>query len=66
MNASVDRLISLIKTHELAGTAFWSWQDIREYSRIDGEMKDGVLDSGVVTEAREPRDAVMRELTRLF
>jgi len=66
MKASVDRLISMIETHELSGTAFWSWQDIREYSRIDGEMKDGVLESGVVTEAREPRDAVMRELMRLF
>jgi hypothetical protein len=66
MKSSVDRLISLIESHELAGTAFWSWQDIREYSRIDGEMKDGVLESGVVTEGREPRGAVMVELTRLF
>src|SRR5450432_92939 len=66
MKASVDRLIRLIEAHELSGTAFWSWQDIREYSRIDGEMKDGVLESGVVTEERQPRGAVMRELTRLF
>jgi Glycosyl hydrolases family 2, TIM barrel domain/Glycosyl hydrolases family 2/Glycosyl hydrolases family 2, sugar binding domain len=66
MRASVDRLISLIESHELAGAMFWSWQDIREYSRIDGEMKNGVLESGVVTETREPRDAVRRELTRLF
>ena len=66
MRGSVDRLIDLIETSELAGTMFWSWQDIREYSRIDGEMRDGVLESGVVTEAREPRDLVTRELTRLF
>ena len=66
MRASVDRLISLIESHELAGTMFWSWQDVREYSRIDGEMRNGVLESGVVTETREPRDPVLRELTRLF
>ena len=45
---------------------FWSWQDMRQYSRIDGEMRDGILESGVVTEAREPRDVVAMELTRLF
>jgi hypothetical protein len=66
MRGSVDRLIDLIETNQLAGTMFWSWQDLREYSRIDGEMRNGVLESGVVTEAREPRDLVTRELTRLF
>jgi hypothetical protein len=66
MIGSVDRLIDLIETSQLAGTMFWSWQDLREYSRIDGEMRNGVLESGVVTEAREPRDLVTRELTRLF
>ena len=66
MSGSVDRLIDLIETSQLAGTMFWSWQDLREYSRIDGEMRDGVLESGVVTEAREPRDLVVRELNRLF
>jgi beta-glucuronidase len=66
MRGSVDRLMDLIESGELAGTAFWSWQDIRQYSRIDGEMRDGILESGVVTEAREPRDLVTSELTRLF
>jgi len=66
MRGSVDRLMDLIESGELAGTAFWSWQDLREYSRIDGEMRDGVLESGVVTEAREPREMVTSELTRLF
>ncbi len=66
MSGSVDRLIDLVETNQLAGTMFWSWQDLREYSRIDGEMRNGVLESGVVTEAREPRDLVTRELTRLF
>ncbi|HWZ82294.1 MAG TPA: glycoside hydrolase family 2 TIM barrel-domain containing protein [Terriglobales bacterium] len=66
MQASVDRLIELIEAHELAGTMFWSWQDVREYSRIDGEMREGVLESGVVTELRERREPIARELTRLF
>jgi hypothetical protein len=66
MRSSVDRLIGLLQTGQLAGTVFWSWQDIRQYSRIDDEMNDGVLESGVVTEGRAPRIAVMKELTRLF
>jgi Glycosyl hydrolases family 2, TIM barrel domain/Glycosyl hydrolases family 2, sugar binding domain/Glycosyl hydrolases family 2 len=66
MEATVDRLIDLTETGQLAGTMFWSWQDIRQYSRIDDEMNNGVLESGVVTEARLPRISVMRELTRLF
>src|SRR5208282_1810472 len=66
MQNSVDRLLDLIETHRLAGHVFWSWQDMRQYSRIDAEMRDGVLESGVVTEAREPRDVVYLELARLF
>jgi hypothetical protein len=66
MRKSVDRLIDLVESGELSGHMFWSWQDMRQYSRIDGEMRDGVLESGIVTEAREPRDVVWMELTRLF
>jgi hypothetical protein len=66
MQNSVDRLLDLIETHRLAGHVFWSWQDMRQYSRIDGEMRDGVLESGVVTEGREPRDVPYLELSRLF
>ena len=66
MQNSVDRLLDLIESGELSGTVFWSWQDMRQYSRIDGEMRSGVLESGVVTEGREPRDVVSMELTRLF
>jgi len=65
MRASLDRLIDLMQTGRLAGSMFWSWQDIRQYSRIDDEMNHGVLESGVVTEGRVPRISVMRELTRL-
>lgn len=66
MRNEVDRLIDLVDSGELSGHMFWSWQDMRQYSRIDAEMRDGVLESGVVTEAREPRDVVYLELARLF
>jgi hypothetical protein len=66
MRNTVDRLMDLVESGELSGHMFWSWQDMRQYSRIDGEMRDGILESGVVTESREPRDVVAMELTRLF
>jgi hypothetical protein len=66
MRNEVDRLIDLVDSGELSGHMFWSWQDMRQYSRMDAEMREGVLESGVVTEAREPRDVVYLELARLF
>jgi hypothetical protein len=66
MQNSVDRLLDLVESHQLAGHVFWSWQDMRQYSRIDWEMRDGILESGVVTEGREPRDVPHLELSRLF
>ncbi|MGO8735113.1 MAG: glycoside hydrolase family 2 protein [Terriglobia bacterium] len=66
MQNSVDRLLDLMDSHQLAGHVFWSWQDMRQYSRIDWEMRDGILESGVVTEGREPREVPYLELSRLF
>jgi len=66
MQNSVDRLLDLVDSRQLAGHVFWSWQDLRQYSRIDWEMRDGILESGVVTESREPRDVPYLELSRLF
>jgi hypothetical protein len=66
MGQSVDRLIDLVESGALSGHMFWSWQDLRQYSRIDGEMHGGILESGVVSEAREPREGVWTELSRLF
>jgi len=66
MQNTVDRILDLLEAKKLAGHSFWSWQDMRQYSRLDPEMKDGVLESGVVTEGREPRDVVYLELARLF
>ena len=39
---------------------------MRQYSRLDWEMRDGILESGVVTEGREPREVPYMELSRLF
>jgi Glycosyl hydrolases family 2, TIM barrel domain/Glycosyl hydrolases family 2/Glycosyl hydrolases family 2, sugar binding domain len=61
-----DRLLDLVETQKVAGHAFWSWQDMREYSRIDWPTQNGILLSGVVTEAREPRPRLYLELARLF
>jgi Glycosyl hydrolases family 2, TIM barrel domain/Glycosyl hydrolases family 2 len=66
MGQSVDRLNRLVASGQLSGHMFWSWQDVRQYTRIDGEVHNGVLESGVVTESREPRDVVWMELARLF
>jgi hypothetical protein len=66
MKGSVDRLMEMAQAGTLAGHMFWSWQDMPEFSRIDAEMRDGILESGVVTEGREPRHLVWMELERLF
>ena len=66
MSETVDRFLALTQSGKLAGHCFWSWQDLRQYTRIDHEMRNGVLESGVVTEDREPRDAIYMELQRLF
>ncbi len=66
MQNTVDKLLDMVERKQLAGHMFWSWQDLPEFSRIDAEMRDGILESGVVTEARVPRQSVYMELARLF
>lgn len=66
MDESIDRLHSLTIANALAGHSFWSWQDMREYTRIDAEMHDGVLESGVVTESRAPRLVPYMGLAKLL
>ncbi len=61
-----DLLLNLIESKRLAGHCFWSWQDMRQYSRIDWPTQNGVLMSGIVTEAREIRPDWYLEMTRLF
>ncbi len=66
MPETVDKLLDMTERGVLAGHAFWSWQDLPQFSRIDPEMREGILESGVVTEGREPRQFVYAELARLF
>jgi beta-glucuronidase len=66
MQDTVNMILKLEEEGKVAGTSFWSWQDLRQYTRDDPEMHDGILESGVVTESREPRPAVYMELKRLF
>jgi hypothetical protein len=66
MPKTVDLLLKMAEKGTLAGHAFWSWQDLPQFTRIDMEMQDGILESGVVTENREPRQFVYAELARLY
>lgn len=61
-----DPLLEQVEKGAIAGHAFWSWQDMREYSRVDWATKDGVLLSGVVHEDRTPRLELRNRLARLF
>jgi hypothetical protein len=66
MPRTVDKLAAMVESGALSGHVFWSWQDLPQFSRMDAEMRDGILESGVVTEGREPRQFVYMELQRLF
>ncbi|HVX65367.1 MAG TPA: glycoside hydrolase family 2 TIM barrel-domain containing protein [Bryobacteraceae bacterium] len=63
---SFDRMLDMVEQEKLAGHSFWSWQDVREYSRKGWPIQNGILMSGVVDEAREPRERLYVELARLF
>jgi beta-glucuronidase len=61
-----DRLMDQIDAGNLAGHSFWSWQDVRQYTRVDWPTRNGILLSGVVEESRTPRERLYMELSRLF
>ena len=61
-----NRILALNDEGRLAGEMFFSWNDFRQLSRIDGEMSDGVCLSGVVSEAREVRRQPFDQLSLLF
>jgi beta-glucuronidase len=65
MQDTVNMIMKLQQEGKISGTAFWAWQDLRQYTRVDPEMHDGILESGVVSESREPRPVVYMELQRL-
>jgi len=66
MRKTVDQLLELTAAGQLAGHCFWSWNDLPQFTRICCEMNNGILESGVVTETREPRPAMVAQLGRLF
>lgn len=63
---SFDPLLAEVQRGTIAGHAFWSWQDVREYSRVDWATQDGILASGVVMENREVRERLSLRLAGLF
>jgi hypothetical protein len=63
---TVDHFLDLIEEGKLAGHCLWSWQDLPEFGRIDGEMCEGVLKSGVVTQDRREKPAAVAVMKRLF
>ena len=36
-------MLSALRSGAVTGHAFWSWNDVREYSRIDWPTFDGIL-----------------------
>ena len=61
-----DRLMDQMEEGNVAGHSFWSWQDVRQYTRVDWPTHNGILLSGVVEESRAPRERLYMELSRLF
>lgn len=61
-----DAILDLMNRDRIAGEMFFSWNDFPEFSRADGEMVDGICQSGVVTESREQREQVYSQVSLLF
>ena len=66
MEKTVDLIMNLEAEGKLAGCAFWEWADMPEFRREGIATLNGILEEGVVTEARDPRPDVYVELARLF
>jgi hypothetical protein len=64
--AAAKEIGELIDENKLAGHAFWSWADLPEFSRGGGEMSEGILISGVVSEDRVMKPNVYTGLADLF
>jgi beta-glucuronidase len=61
-----DSLLKQTENGNVAGHAFWSWNDMRQYTRRDWATDDGVLRSGAVTEDRRIREPIYSRLATLF
>ena len=66
LQEQADRILQLMERDQLAGEMFFSWNDFPEFSRVDGEMVDGVCESGIVSESREQREQVHSQISLLF
>lgn len=66
LQEQADRILKLMEKDQLAGEMFFSWNDFPEFSRIDGEMVDGICESGIVSESREQREQVFSQISLLF
>lgn len=61
-----DDLLEQCKSGKVAGHSFWSWNDMRQYTREDWATADGILASGAVTEDRNIREPIYSRLAALF
>jgi hypothetical protein len=61
-----DDLLEQTEAGNVAGHTFWSWNDMRQYTREDWATHDGILLSGAVTEDRNTREPIYSRLAALF
>lgn len=61
-----DDLLEQTQAGNVAGHVFWSWNDMRQYTREDWATRNGILLSGAVTEDRNIREPVYSRLAGLF
>jgi hypothetical protein len=61
-----DDLLEQTEAGNVAGHVFWSWNDMRQYTREDWATQNGILLSGAVTEDREIRQPIYSRLAGLF
>lgn len=61
-----DDLLEQTEAGNVAGHTFWSWNDMRQYTREDWATHDGILLSGAVTEDRHIREPIYSRLATLF
>jgi hypothetical protein len=61
-----DALLAQTKAGTIAGHSFWSWNDMRQYTREDWATRNGILLSGAVTEDRNIREPIYSRLAGLF
>ncbi len=61
-----DMLLDQTEAGKVAGHVFWSWNDMRQYTREDWATRNGILLSGAVTEDRNLREPIYSRLATLF